>query len=109
VHHIDQWKRDRGHTNIALGICLCRFHHLLLHNNHWDVLRRGGDYWLRPPVSVDPAQKLLAMPSKEPLILQMFAHETGTHATRMGETRMGETGMGETGMREHRPTGLAVG
>ena len=35
AHHIDQFKRDGGKTNIADGICLCKFHHLLLHNNGW--------------------------------------------------------------------------
>jgi hypothetical protein len=87
LHHIDQWKRDHGQTDIALGILLCRFHHLLLHNNHWDVLRTGGDYWLRPPVSVDPAQKLRPMPSKEPLMHQIFAHKAERDQHRPDEHR----------------------
>jgi len=58
-HHIEWVKRDGGKTVIENGILLCRHHHLLLHNNGWDILRTGefGDeYWLVPPVSVDPTQ-----------------------------------------------------
>jgi len=58
-HHIEWVKRDGGKTVIENGILLCRHHHLLLHNNGWDILRTGefGDeYWLVPPVSIDPTQ-----------------------------------------------------
>jgi hypothetical protein len=41
AHHINQWARDQGKTNIADGILLCRYHHLLLHDNHWDITRTG--------------------------------------------------------------------
>jgi hypothetical protein len=68
AHHIDQWHRDDGRTDIADGILLCRRHHLLLHNNHWHVLRRDGDYHLRPPRAVDPDQTLIPMPSRNPEI-----------------------------------------
>jgi hypothetical protein len=66
AHHIDQWHQDDGKTDIADGILLCRRHHLLLHNNHWHVHRNGGDYHLRPPRAVDPAQTLIPMPSRNP-------------------------------------------
>ena len=68
AHHIDQWHKDHGNTNIADGILLCRRHHLLLHNNNWQVLREGGDYFLKPPRAVDAGQVLIPMPSRNPEI-----------------------------------------
>jgi len=56
AHHINQWKRDHGRTDIADGVLLCKHHHLLLHNNGWDVTRIGGGYTLVPPRSVDPTR-----------------------------------------------------
>jgi hypothetical protein len=65
AHHIEHWKRDHGATDLANGIQLCRHHHLLLHDNHWDI-RCGdlGDYWLIPPSDVDPTRAPRRMPHK---------------------------------------------
>lgn len=49
AHHIDEWERDRGATDVSNGILLCRHHHLLVHNNGWQVRRRGTEYLLEPP------------------------------------------------------------
>lgn len=49
AHHVKHWKRDRGRTDIADGILLCRFHHLLVHNNGWDITRDDDGFWLTPP------------------------------------------------------------
>lgn len=49
AHHIDEWDRDRGATDVSNGVLLCRHHHLLVHNNGWKVRRRGTDYLLEPP------------------------------------------------------------
>ncbi|MFD3448668.1 DUF222 domain-containing protein [Microbacteriaceae bacterium 4G12] len=54
AHHINQWKRDHGKTDIADGVLLCKHHHLLLHNNGWDIRRTGGHYTLIPPRSISP-------------------------------------------------------
>lgn len=62
AHHINHWARDGGRTDVADGILLCRHHHLLAHNNGWEVTRTGSDYWLVPPRGVDPAQHPRAMP-----------------------------------------------
>lgn len=64
AHHINHWARDHGSTDIADGILLCRYHHLLLHDNHWDITRTGGQYWLLPPAKEDPRRTPRSMPHK---------------------------------------------
>lgn len=52
AHHIQHWVRDGGRTDVADGVLLCKHHHLLLHDHHWEIERRGAagaDYWLVPP------------------------------------------------------------
>jgi len=49
AHHIRHWARDHGRTDLVDGILLCRHHHLRLHNDKWEIQRRAGRYWLRPP------------------------------------------------------------
>ncbi len=49
AHHIRQWARDHGRTDLADGILLCRHHHLRLHDESWEIERRAGRYWLEPP------------------------------------------------------------
>ena len=52
AHHIEHWARDRGRTDVADGVLLCKHHHLLLHDHHWEMERRGpgrAEYWLIPP------------------------------------------------------------
>jgi len=41
AHHIDEWARDHGRTDIDRGILLCRFHHMNLHHGGWLITRRG--------------------------------------------------------------------
>lgn len=64
AHHINHWARDHGNTDVADGILLCRYHHLLLHDNHWDITRTGHQYWLLPPASEGPHRTPQAMPHK---------------------------------------------
>jgi len=63
AHHIIPWS-EGGRTDLANGILLCKFHHLLIHNNGWEIYRTGNDYWLVPPPDIDPEQKPRPMPSK---------------------------------------------
>ncbi|MGY4860061.1 DUF222 domain-containing protein [Cryobacterium sp. AP23] len=70
VHHLDQWLRDHGSTDIRLGILLCSPHHLLLHNQGWQIFEHHGTYWLRPPAAVDPGQTLIRLRSKSPVALE---------------------------------------
>ncbi|MGK2853373.1 MAG: DUF222 domain-containing protein, partial [Microbacteriaceae bacterium] len=71
AHHIDHWVRDHGKTDVADGLLLCRYHHMLLHNNRWQVRREGSAYWLIPPAAVDSRRVPVAMPSHAPEILAL--------------------------------------
>ena len=71
AHHINEWYRDGGTTDIAEGVLLCRHHHLLIHNNGWRVTRVGGDYAVIPPRSRDPQQTPIPAPSKNPLLRRL--------------------------------------
>lgn len=66
AHHIDEWERDRGRTDVDVGILLCRHHHLLLHDHGWLITRvgRSADYELVPPATVDPLHRPRPMPSR---------------------------------------------
>lgn len=72
AHHIDEWFRDRGRTDIADGFLLCRHHHLLIHNNDWRVTREGADYFL-----VDPARAPIAAPPKTRVVERALAAVRG--------------------------------
>lgn len=43
AHHIDEWDRDNGRTDIDRGILLCRYHHMTLHHGGWRITRRDKD------------------------------------------------------------------
>lgn len=43
AHHIDEWARDSGRTDIDRGILLCRFHHMQLHHGGWRITRHRTD------------------------------------------------------------------
>lgn len=82
AHHTKQWKRDNGRTDLDDGVLLCRFHHMLLHNNHWEIQRHlmddgSNDLWLTPPASVDPDQTPLRLESKNPLRQRRPRERTG--------------------------------
>jgi hypothetical protein len=64
AHHIIEWDRDHGRTDIADGILLCRHHHLLVHDNGWQVTRTGAAYFVVPPLSIDPSQQPISAPAK---------------------------------------------
>ena len=50
AHHCDHWWEHLGRTDVGRGVLLCRFHHLLLHNNRWRITRDGnGPFVLHPP------------------------------------------------------------
>ena len=65
AHHINEWDRDHGRTDLADGVLLCRHHHLLIHNNGWRVTRTGGDFFVIPPRSNDAEQTPIPAPTKQ--------------------------------------------
>jgi hypothetical protein len=45
---------------------------MLIHNKGWEIIRDdGGRYWLKPPEERHPQQRLIEMPSKNPLVAAM--------------------------------------
>ena len=62
VHHITEFSRG-GRTDLADGVLLCRYHHLLVHNNRWRIERRDGRYWMVPPLTSGREPFLLATKS----------------------------------------------
>ena len=72
AHHIHPWSQG-GRTDLADGILLCRFHHMLLHNNGWQIERRGYEYWLIPPGDVDPGRTPRPMRTKSPALRELLA------------------------------------
>ena len=66
VHHINEWLRDAGCTDVEDGILLCRHHHMLVHNNGWRIERVATDYLM-----VSPTGQATAMPSKNPILARV--------------------------------------
>lgn len=77
VHHIDHWQRDRGGTSVERGILLCRYHHLRVHNEGWEIDRRAGAFVLIPPSAVDPKRAPMPMRSKSPIARDLARRATG--------------------------------
>ena len=82
AHHIRHWQRDGGRTSVENGILLCRHHHLLAHNNGWEIARRPGGFVLVPPASVDPDQRGVPMPTKSRVVEQVIAGQRGAVSRR---------------------------
>lgn len=84
AHHIEHWARDRGRTDVADGILLCKHHHLLLHDHHWEIERRGparSEYWLIPPPGhPDPVPLKLASKSVALAELLRGSDQSGSRA-----------------------------
>ncbi len=90
AHHTRQWRRDSGATDIDDGVLLCRFHHMLLHNKHWEIRRLSGDasggrrragqgcdFWLVPPPTTDPGQAPIPLHSKSLLTRKLQRQRAG--------------------------------
>ena len=69
AHHATEWERG-GRTDIDNGVLLCRFHHMLVHNNGWTIRppdRRGGRWLMHPPPGKPGARDPIELVSKSPL------------------------------------------
>ncbi len=71
VHHITEFSRG-GNTDVADGVCLCRYHHMLVHNNDWRITRETGRYWLVPPPDIDPQQRPRQLESASPALRRLL-------------------------------------
>jgi hypothetical protein len=67
AHHARPWG-DGGRTDIANGVLLCRFHHLMVHNNGWTIRPPGSDpRWVMHPPPGDPGNRRpVVLESKHP-------------------------------------------
>lgn len=83
AHHVEHWKRDQGATDLANGILLCRHHHLLLHDNHWEITRESESrYWLIPPPEIDPTRVPRPMPHKSAALGDLMRRPPSTSPRR---------------------------
>ncbi|HWS49859.1 MAG TPA: DUF222 domain-containing protein [Microbacterium sp.] len=48
AHHITEWSRG-GSTDVDAGVLLCRFHHLMVHNQGWSIRRGSSGFEAMPP------------------------------------------------------------
>ena len=56
---------DRGlGGDYVCPILFCTHHHMLFHDNGWEIRHEHGQNWLIPPPDVDPQQTPIAMRSK---------------------------------------------
>jgi hypothetical protein len=62
AHHIDEFVKHEGRTDIDRGILLCRFHHMNLHHQRWRITRNGKDEFTlhRPAQPPSPLPTRLA-------------------------------------------------
>lgn len=69
AHHATPSSRG-GRTDLANGILLCRFHHMLVHNNGWTITppdRPGGKWLMHPPRGDALNRRPIELVSKNPL------------------------------------------
>jgi hypothetical protein len=52
-HHVREYERDNGPTNIDNGVLLCPHHHRMLHHSDYEMKMVGGRPYLIPPVFID--------------------------------------------------------
>lgn len=66
AHHIDEWVKDAGRTDIDRGVLLCAYHHVHLHVSGMRIVRDGKERFLLlpPPGDTDTPIELR---SKSPL------------------------------------------
>ncbi|MBI5160060.1 MAG: DUF222 domain-containing protein [Micrococcales bacterium] len=73
AHHIRPWSYG-GDTDLDNAILLCRFDHLLVHNNGWQIEKdASGEVWFVPPADVDPLRRRLAAHPPNPVHRRLVA------------------------------------
>jgi hypothetical protein len=86
AHHIDHYAAG-GRTDLDRGVLLCRHHHLKLHNEHWQIRRRDGRYWLHPPP--DSRRTPVLLVTKSRAIREHVARHHPPGSTSSGRTPAG--------------------
>ncbi|MFP5359079.1 MAG: DUF222 domain-containing protein [Actinomycetes bacterium] len=56
AHHVNEWDRDHGETNLCDGLMLCTRCHHRLHDDGWTVHTSATEVWFIPPATVDPTR-----------------------------------------------------
>jgi hypothetical protein len=114
AHHIVPWRRDGGKTDILDGVPLCRHHHLLFHNNGWEIVRdEESRYWLIPPHDQSASRTPVELKPNGPAMRDLRRERRGKVSQgtfgqgKFGEGKFGE-GKRDFGRREH-PPGRAAG
>ncbi len=69
AHHIDEWERHAGHTDVDVGVLLCRHHHMWVHDTQARVVRSASGFELHR--SGFPAMRL---ESKSPVRPAQLTH-----------------------------------
>jgi hypothetical protein len=77
AHHVNEWVRDHGKTDIDDGILLCRHHHLMIHNNGWRIQRSGVRYELLPPPGDTLHREPIPLAPKNPVHRRAVARGAG--------------------------------
>ncbi|CAN5206327.1 hypothetical protein BH11ACT3_BH11ACT3_08640 [soil metagenome] len=81
AHHIDEWKRDNGRTDVSRGVLLCRHHHQWIHVNHWRITRSNGQFVAVPPAGSTTPE--MPMPSRSP-VSSRARHRIALHTRATG-------------------------
>lgn len=73
AHHLQLWSRG-GPTDTAVGILLCRHHHMLMHDNGWTIrVDAAHGFVAIPPRSRDPEQQPIPMPPRSRVAARLRA------------------------------------
>lgn len=70
VHHVEPWS-EGGRTTVDDGVLLCRFHHMMVHNNGWRVVRSGATYSFVPPETI--AVQSAVLDTRSPALRRLLA------------------------------------
>jgi hypothetical protein len=109
IHHIEHWARDKGRTDVDLGIPLCPHHHRLFHDAGWEVrIDDDGSYWLVKPQDSDGVQPPPTLLAPKGGNMRDLEREAG----KSSELRSGPAGLGpapQVRLSTRKPSGSKMG